>query len=375
MPVRLHLEEMDRLAESFYEAAIRPEMWRSALHKVSEVFGAEGACLLAWPYNEEAAVWSEGLDEMAERFFAEGWHTRNIRLSRGLPLRNTKPILTVHDIFTPEEFDRLPFNAEFINPLGFRWAAGCVLGSDPCAPVGFSAERKARNGPFETMEIEAMTAFLPHMQRAVGVAQRFLVQRGQGMLDAFESMSCAAILIDGLGRVQSLNGHARHLLGRAIQVQQGHLTACHKEANTALQHQLAELLKPVEAKRQATTITVIPRPEGRPLFVYGIPVVRSAQDIFLLTRVILILVDPDAHLNPPELILRQGFKLTPAETRLALAIGQGCRLADYAARHQVSVGTARIQLKQVMAKTSTHRQAELVALLAQLAQALPVRDA
>ena len=54
------------------------------------------------------------------------------------------------------------------------------------------------------------------------------------------------------------------------------------------------------------------------------------------------------------------FSLTPAEARLAGAIAAGETLTDFAERRGISVGTARIQLKQVLAKTASGRQAELV---------------
>ena len=54
------------------------------------------------------------------------------------------------------------------------------------------------------------------------------------------------------------------------------------------------------------------------------------------------------------------FALSPAESRLAVALCQGQTVNDYAANHGVSVGTARFQLKQVLAKTQAPRQSELV---------------
>lgn len=54
------------------------------------------------------------------------------------------------------------------------------------------------------------------------------------------------------------------------------------------------------------------------------------------------------------------FSLTPAEARLASAIASGETLAGFSERRGISVGTARIQLKQVLAKTASGRQAELV---------------
>jgi DNA-binding CsgD family transcriptional regulator len=105
---------------------------------------------------------------------------------------------------------------------------------------------------------------------------------------------------------------------------------------------------------------------GRPLFALGMPVVGAAQDVFQHAKAMVLLIDPDAQVTPPELILRHGFALTPAEIRLALAMIRGETLADYADGHGISIGTVRVQLKSVMGKTGTHRQADLVALLARL---------
>jgi DNA-binding CsgD family transcriptional regulator len=65
-----------------------------------------------------------------------------------------------------------------------------------------------------------------------------------------------------------------------------------------------------------------------------------------------------------EASLRSRFMLTPAEVQIALGIAEGRTLAAIAKMRGVAVSTARGQLKSVFAKTGTHRQAELVALLA-----------
>jgi len=64
-----------------------------------------------------------------------------------------------------------------------------------------------------------------------------------------------------------------------------------------------------------------------------------------------------------EASLRSRFSLTPAEAQIALGIADGETLAAIAEARHVSVSTARGQLKSVFAKTGTHRQAELIALL------------
>jgi DNA-binding CsgD family transcriptional regulator len=211
------------------------------------------------------------------------------------------------------------------------------------------------------------------MRQAAEVSIRLALSHTSGMTDAFEAIGCASVLIDCLGKVRRISPLAERHIGSTLQLAQGQLSASHKESDHALQRLIADLLRPPQINRRPQVLAIIERPDHRPLIAYGMPVTRSAQDVFQYGKALLILVDPDEHLNPSALILRQGFKLTQTETRLAIALAQGCTLDDYAGKHRVSIGTVRFQLKSVMAKTSTHRQAELVSFLGQLSQALPVK--
>lgn len=69
---------------------------------------------------------------------------------------------------------------------------------------------------------------------------------------------------------------------------------------------------------------------------------------------------------PSEDALRTLFDLTPAEARLATLIATGNTVHAIAGHAGITYETARNQLKAVLAKTNTHRQAELVSLLARL---------
>jgi DNA-binding CsgD family transcriptional regulator len=61
--------------------------------------------------------------------------------------------------------------------------------------------------------------------------------------------------------------------------------------------------------------------------------------------------------------LQRLYQLTPAEARLAAALAAGESVQCFAARTGVTEGTARHHLKHVLAKTETHRQADLMRLI------------
>ena len=72
--------------------------------------------------------------------------------------------------------------------------------------------------------------------------------------------------------------------------------------------------------------------------------------------------DPEAA-SPTALSLQGLFGLTAAEAAVAVALAQGRAAEDLAGRLGVSLNTVRTHIKNVLAKTGTSRQAQLVALI------------
>ena len=102
----------------------------------------------------------------------------------------------------------------------------------------------------------------------------------------------------------------------------------------------------------------------RRLLFTRIDVVGGGPRPFGGTVAAVILMTPDGAL-PAEALeqARERYGLTPAEARLALHLSSGLSLDEAAGELGVAVGTVRTRLKQVFAKTGTHRQASLVRLL------------
>jgi DNA-binding CsgD family transcriptional regulator len=103
------------------------------------------------------------------------------------------------------------------------------------------------------------------------------------------------------------------------------------------------------------------------LSVHAVPGHRGSR-----ASVLALWLRPADHAPPPEALLRARWGLSPGEAALSLAVATGERLADIAARSAVSPETVRTQLKNIFAKTGTHRQSDLVRLL-HTQFALPLR--
>jgi DNA-binding CsgD family transcriptional regulator len=89
---------------------------------------------------------------------------------------------------------------------------------------------------------------------------------------------------------------------------------------------------------------------------------------------IALVTDPQAAAPNLEATLRILFNLTGAEARLAAHIVAGTSLREAAENLAIEESTARQYVKQVMAKSETHRQSEFVALANRLLHPVIRRD-
>jgi DNA-binding CsgD family transcriptional regulator len=76
--------------------------------------------------------------------------------------------------------------------------------------------------------------------------------------------------------------------------------------------------------------------------------------------------DPEEAMPCSATILRALYGLTSAEVEVANGLVRGATIEEIADARGTSVATARTQLKMLLAKTDTRRQAELVRLLLRL---------
>jgi DNA-binding CsgD family transcriptional regulator len=82
---------------------------------------------------------------------------------------------------------------------------------------------------------------------------------------------------------------------------------------------------------------------------------------------VLRVADSTTRRAPSEVFLRGAFSLTQAEAMLAVALCRGASLGEFAAERGISIHTVRTQLRALLGKTRTERQADLVGLLSGLA--------
>jgi DNA-binding CsgD family transcriptional regulator len=116
----------------------------------------------------------------------------------------------------------------------------------------------------------------------------------------------------------------------------------------------------------------VPRPNDGQLVTILVSSVRG-QDIGRFAdlsmpdaAVLLFIIDPANRAGIPMSWIMDGYGLTQAEAKVALAASSGLGVPETASRLGVSPNTIKTHLRRVFAKTGTSRQTELVRLMASI---------
>ncbi|MBN8996901.1 MAG: hypothetical protein J0H94_16890 [Rhizobiales bacterium] len=368
MPIRE--SAFEQAIELFYEAAIVPDLWPEALAALGFACGAAGAALYPFSPSLIGALSSTTLKEYIADLVAGGWNGANSRMRRGLELTlaGMKGLITDRDMFTPAELTHDRFFNEFIRPHGMGATAGMVMarwGDEFVLPMAL--ERRASEGPFERSEVRKMNRLAARLQPAARLALRAGFMAARSIADTLSDIGREVALIGPSGRVIHMPRDFERHFGSALTMSSGLLGSPDREADAALKAAILRAAAGAPTLERATPPIRLPRTDGRPpLVAQVVPITGKGQDLLLLARAVLIVVDPLTARSEVTRTLQTAFGLTPAEARLASRIGAGETLRDAAGAEAISLETARSRLKVVFGKTRTHRQAELALLLAGL---------
>jgi DNA-binding CsgD family transcriptional regulator len=105
------------------------------------------------------------------------------------------------------------------------------------------------------------------------------------------------------------------------------------------------------------------------------PIIREEKNTVMLQRleksafgidspgVVMFIFESNINNDKSSADVARIFGLTKAEARLTLAITNGMTATEYSLEHGISINTAYSQIKDILAKTGTRRQAELIKLV------------
>lgn len=362
-----------------YEAAAEPGLWPQFLDAFADATDCEGTVIWLHETGDGSArlrdvnasfVGSVRIASDFQRSYAEHYTYTNVLLERINELAEGA-VISSSSIVTDAHLYRSEFYSDWLRPQGIGYCMGGPVLKRGSGVAMFSLSRPERHGPFPESDLRLMHLLMPHLRRACLLHQRLTRLRAErsGGLAALELLPTAVWLLDADGRLLFANRAGRELdaCHDGIWIERdGRPTASDPGTREALQRCIAATIAAgsglglasdsalrIRRHRQAEPLHVMLYPLGRDALLAG-----SAAAVFI--------VDPAQLPVPDADLLRTFYALTPAEARLACALARGVSVEEYGAVHRVTANTVRTHLKRALAKTGTHRQSQLVSLVAKL---------
>jgi DNA-binding CsgD family transcriptional regulator len=353
---------LKKACERLGEAVVDPATWPDVMADVCNSVGAIGAVLLQSDIRTSDVPRTASIDDAIQRYFKEGWHQRDLRARGAALLKQGKKVIADEDVVTPEEMRRAPYFNDLIYKSGLKWwaAVGFLAGSSSWV---LSIQRTAEEGPFEEAEKRLLA---PLSQRLTEVASLSTAVGRIALTSAMNALNAVcqpAITIDRFGRVLDTNPAAEALFDEHIRIRNRRLVVADARAKSCLEKLIDQIRVTSDMAALPCEPVIIARERRGPVIARCFPIHGGAQTLFLGARVLLSLTTVEPKCCPKGALLASTFGLTRAEARVASIIAEGLNPEGAAQQLGISKATARNQLRAVFAKTDTHRQGELVALL------------
>ncbi|HWW66120.1 MAG TPA: hypothetical protein VNZ43_15300 [Sphingomonadaceae bacterium] len=220
---------------------------------------------------------------------------------------------------------------------------------------------------FEVQDEIFLRQLAPHLEQVMRLVDKLREARRRETLfsSVIDRLHTGVILCDSGGRIVWRNHRAATMIEQSphVAIVDNRVCAGTFADNQALARLVGVARSAASGERRFTLATV--GKEGpEPIQLLALDTGRACLDEELsgpdMNLIALLLMKPGRPSGLSEAAVSELFGLTLAEARLAVALCDGISVGDYAEARGLSVGTVRVQLKQALAKTGAHRQAELV---------------
>ncbi|QRM35116.1 helix-turn-helix transcriptional regulator [Microvirga sp. VF16] len=333
------------------------------MEDVVSATGAAGAILFPVEGKLPQLPHSHSMEPSLDVYVRDGWIKRDER-DRIRPALERIGVGTDFDFTTDDEIKRHPYYQEFLAPHGLRWFAGVKIASGDDLWC-LSIQRSIAQGPFSPTALRKLAVLSSHLSASAALARALGFARADAALSAFMVSDRAVVLLDRHSCVIRSNEAAIRLFGPDIQVRGRRLVSANHEATAALDRALHALLWQPDSTALLPPV-LMPRTQGRPFLAYPLRLAEVSANLMAPCQAVVVIIDLERQPLPPENTLQISFGLTPAEAKLARHLVSGESIEAVATHLGIAYETARNQLKSVLAKTDTHRQAELVGLLTRI---------
>jgi DNA-binding CsgD family transcriptional regulator len=371
-------ERLSHLISNIYDAALDSTLWASVLEQIAQFVGGPAASL----YSKDVVIKSAnvayqfGLDPLYVELYVERYAKFDPTGAAHLFAEIEEPIATA-DVMPYDEFLDTRFYREWAKPQGLVDTVNTVLEKSLTSLSCLIVFRHERNGLVDDETRRRMRLIAPHVRRAALIGKVIDLKRAQAetFADALDGISAGMYLVDAIGRIVHANiaGHVMLDSADVLSVAGGRLIAADPQADQALAESFTAVghgEPTVGTKGIAVALTAR---NGRRYIAHVLPLTAGARRRAgaSYAAAAALFVHEAALETPSSLeVIAKTYKLTPTELRVLLAIVEVGGVPEVADALGIAETTVKTHLGRLYGKTDTHRQADLVKLVAGFANPL-----
>lgn len=367
-----------------YDAVLEPDAWRTSLPALVATVGGDSTLFLDQDLRtgRVASVSGWGHAPEIHAAFAPACEAGLMAPWMDAPGRGiARPSSAV---MSDTDFARSDFYNQTVRPTGTFHSATATLGYAASHRGFIAVGRRLGSDDFDAESIETLQVLVPHLVTALRV--RHQVDAGEARTHSayamLDRLDIGIVLADAAARPQFANARAEAMAAEAdgFALDPRGLAAALPAETRALRRAIAAAATIAATPAQSDTAdtivrsatsavqTTLPlsRPSLRPpltAFVMPLSDARFEGTRAASHQVAVFLIEPS---RPPGIdgrALAETYRLAPREVQVATLLAQGRSPAQIASKLGIGLGTVREHLKRALAKTATHRQANLVHLL------------
>jgi DNA-binding CsgD family transcriptional regulator len=352
---------IELMIDRIYEASVAPELWSAVLDQISSLAGGCGAALLT-RRSDAWTGWRLTLPgaEHCNSYLQSEAATHSATTPRLIAMKRAG-FVADHELFSERDYLADPFMANYATPAGLHHGAATAI-EIPTGDLAVVQVMRRLGAPrFEATDLALLDRLRPHLARAALLAARWRLEKMRAATEALALIGLPAAVVNGNCSVLAANHLVENLTNHVVWLPANVIALKDNEASTMLK--LSAGLAAVPIGDASRSFPASATADSETLIVHVCPLRGQRRELFD-GGAALVVFTPLSSPNPPDAKLIQGlFDLTAAEARVATGIASGMSLEDIARQSGVSRETVRSQLRSVMEKTGTRRQAELAAKL------------
>lgn len=363
--VGLDLTRYNELVGEVYDGAFDPKRMAQALKSFLQLFDANLVTLILRVPDEP--------DTGVMIIVGEFESADNVRYMT-YPQTNTPfanqpldQVFTVDDIMSSAQWEQNVYFKMFCGPHDVYHLMGADISTPDGGKLRLRITRPKRAPNFSDSDRALCAGLLPHLRRASQFHN--LLDRSESLselyVQAISRLSVATLVLDESGSVLQINAVAEEILARSdgLKLVGGRLEATYPSDNRELQRLIRSAFDP-DAPKSAEAMSVT-RPSGLVnlgVVVESIPSLDWAEEKGQPAALVYIR-DASSKSLASEVVTKQLFNLTKAETALAMELANGLSLEEAAEALNIRRNTARAHLRSIFSKTGVRRQTELVRIM------------